>query len=388
MQLFCVVATKKPVHPNCPECITKRTELKKWDFAEEHLKLKQGHHAFPFSYLFPGHLPATTHAPQISLEYHLIAVAKTATGETITFSKPINLFRAIVPGNDKNSIRVFPPTNLTIRLTLNPVIHPIGDFPVSLRLSGITTKGTTSDVRWRLRKMNWRIEERQKMISPACSKHCLKLGGEGKGIQHEDTRVVGEGDIDYHKTPWKCDFEAGEVDAEFNCSVKALKKPVGDVEAENGLSITHSLILEMVVAEEWIPKHKPREVTPTGAARILRTQFHVVLSERSGLGISWDEETPPIYEDVPASPPGYKNEFELEASEVGSIEDFQLDPNTGQQSTTVASSSRAPPYSEFAPTSARGRNVLTADDLLLEPYERQPAPVEEQEEDDVQIVRA
>jgi len=30
-----------------------------------------------------------------------------------------------------------------------------------------------------------------------------------------------------------------------------------------------------------------------------------VVTERSGMGISWDEEQPPMYEDVPASPPLY-----------------------------------------------------------------------------------
>ncbi len=34
-------------------------------------------------------------------------------------------------------------------------------------------------------------------------------------------------------------------------------------------------------------------------------QFTLLITERSGLGISWDEEQPPMYDDVPASPPGY-----------------------------------------------------------------------------------
>lgn len=46
-------------------------------------------------------------------------------------------------------------------------------------------------------------------------------------------------------------------------------------------------------------------VTPTGAARVLRMQFRLTVSDRSGLGISWDEETPPVYENIPAAPPTY-----------------------------------------------------------------------------------
>lgn len=40
-------------------------------------------------------------------------------------------------------------------------------------------------------------------------------------------------------------------------------------------------------------------------ARVLRMQFGVMLTERAGMGISWDEEQPPMYGDVPVSPPGY-----------------------------------------------------------------------------------
>jgi len=391
----------------------KTSELKSWDFAKEHLHLKQGHHPFPFSYLFAGHLPATTHAPLVTVEYHLSAVAKTATGETLTFGKPVHLSRSVLPGNDKHSLRVFPPTNLTASVNINPVIHPIGDFPVTLHLTGITTKQKESHTRWRLRKLNWRIEERQKMISPACSKHAGKLGGEGKGILHEDVRSIGEGDVEYSKNPWKCDFDAGEIDSEFNCAVNHTRNPACDVEAQNGLSITHSLILEMVVAEEWTPKGKPNQITPTGAARILRTQFHVLLTERAGLGISWDEETPPIYEDVPASPPAYAKMTDFDLVEIdGLVEDFHLDPNTGAHGTVAPTSSRdarLPSYSPSRmtsstspsraasshspsrgrPSSSRGRIVVSVDDLMVEPQGRPLADTpDEEEEDDVQVVQS
>jgi hypothetical protein len=392
MQLLCSVSVKKPVHPNCPECTTKTTQLKTKNWAEEKpLRLTQGHHAFPISYLFGGHLPATSRAPLVTVEYSISAIAKTATGEKITYQKPINLSRSVLPGNDKHSLRVFPPTNLTANVNLNPVIHPVGEFPVTLRLSGITTKKNDSIVRWRLRKLNWRIEERQKMVSPACTKHALKLGGEGKGILHEDVRNVGEGEIDQIKNPWKCDFSAGEVEAEFQCHINASKKPVCDVEAPNGLSITHNLILEMVVAEEWVANGKPNQVTLTGAARILRTQFHVLLTERAGLGISWDEETPPVYEDVPASPPGYANmtDFDLAAID-GQMEELHLDPNTGVMGGAIASSSHAQrSLSTERPSSSRGRHMITVDDLLSEPNRapRQETP-EEEDEEDVQIVHS
>lgn len=45
-------------------------------------------------------------------------------------------------------------------------------------------------------------------------------------------------------------------------------------------------------------------------------KFRLVCTDRSGLGISWDEEAPPVYGDVPAAPPTY---FTIET---GSIADW------------------------------------------------------------------
>ena len=46
---------------------------------------------------------------------------------------------------------------------------------------------------------------------------------------------------------------------------------------------------------------------PTGAARVLRMQFKLNFTERSGLGVSWDDEVPPLYEEVRRveAPPNY-----------------------------------------------------------------------------------
>ncbi|KAE9969936.1 hypothetical protein EG327_010430 [Venturia inaequalis] len=403
VELSCVVSVKKPVHQHCPGCASKTTSLKKLQFAPEPLPLKKGMHKFPFSYLFPGHLPATTKSDLVSLEYKLNGVVTTTTGEKIKFTKDIHLGRSVLPGNDKESVRVFPPTNLTARVNHNPCVHPIGEFPVSLRLSGITSKTADSIVRWRLRKLNWRIEETQSMVSPACAKHSGKLGGEGKGIQHEDTRTIGDANIDYNKTPWKSDFDAGEVDAEFMCHINPSKLPVCDVEAPNGLKVSHNLVVEMVVAEDWSPKGKPNQVTPTGSARILRTQFHLMLTERPGLGVAWDEESPPVYEDVPASPPHYPNQgmTDVDLARIGGeLEELHLDPHTNHLSHTAAGPSSGLRTSMVRPVSAgsnssaelpsysRNRPVLDVDDLLTGPPDTRRESVAVESEEDIEVVEA
>ncbi|KAL9098541.1 MAG: hypothetical protein Q9163_005823 [Psora crenata] len=304
MVLQAKVTTRKPVSKDCPACTTKITDLFSWKFLTEPKRLERGTHAFPFSYLLPGHLPATSHSGLGVIEYVLDAKAITTLADKITIGRTLTVQRALMPGMDKTSIRIFPPTNLTATVVLPSVIHPIGSFPVQMRLTGVIDNSIKNiQRRWRLRKMIWRIDEHSRVISAACPQHAHKIGGLGKGVLHEDTRTIGSEDL---KSGWKTDFDAagGEVEMEFSAVVKANSRPVCDVDSPTGLITSHNFILELIVAEEQTAKGG-KYATPTGAARVLRMQFKLVLTERAGLGISWDEEMPPTYDDVPNSPPGY-----------------------------------------------------------------------------------
>ncbi|CAL5870739.1 uncharacterized protein PFLUO_LOCUS4979 [Penicillium psychrofluorescens] len=303
MRLVCKTSTKKPVSNNCPNCLTRVDELSRWNFLTEALLLKTGTHDFPFSYLFPGHLPASCSGSLGQIEYFLEASAKSIAGEEFSLRLPVNVRRALIPGNDKSSIRIFPPTNLTGRVVLPSVVHPIGKFPVEMTLSGVVDKNDETQTRWRLRKMMWRIEEHQKIVSTACQKHAHKIGGEGKGTDF--------------------DTAGGEIGLQFDASINPTTNPVCDMDAPGGLEVKHNLVIELIVAEEFCPNRNTRLITPTGAARVLRMQFSLHVTERSGLGISWDEEMPPVYEDVPASPPGY---FKLGGDGASTMEDYHGSP--------------------------------------------------------------
>ena len=89
------------------------------------------------------------------------------------------------------------------------------------------------------------------------------------------------------------------------CRSNSTPPPLCDVDSPTGLACHHNLVLEIIVAEEQTAVKSGKTAMPTGAARVLRMQFKLVLTERAGMGISWDEEQPPMYEDVPISPPGY-----------------------------------------------------------------------------------
>ncbi|KAJ5227091.1 uncharacterized protein N7469_007097 [Penicillium citrinum] len=367
VRLVSKTTTKKPVSSHCPNCQTRTDELTRWNFLTEALHLKSGQHDFPFSYLFPGHLPATCNGALGQVEYYLLAQAQSIVGEEFTLKMPLNLRRALLPGNDKSSIRIFPPTNLTGRIVLPSVVHPIGNFPVEMTLSGVVDKGDETQTRWRLRKMMWRIEEHQKIVSTACQKHSHKIGGEGKGVLHQETRIIGHNE---EKSGWKTDFDTagGEISMQFDASINPTNNPVCDMEAPGGLEVKHNLVIELIVAEEFCPNRNTRLITPTGAARVLRMQFNLNVTERSGLGISWDEEMPPVYEDVPASPPGYTKPDDTRSvmeDYTGSplplpeYEDLERMESLRLDSDSTHSSNQSIP-------SIRGRRGFTADDLMTE----------------------
>ena len=307
MVLRLAISTKKPIGKECAECRERYEEINTWNFLTEPKTFQRDEDSqFPFSYLLKGGLPASTNASLGALKYQLLAVATTANGETIEALHNLTISRAIPPGPDKSSIRIFPPTNLTGRVVLPPVVHPIGTFPIQMTLSGVVESKKESLTRWRLNKMMWRVEEQTSMISVPCPKHVHKVAS-GKALKlPQDNKILGHGEM---KSGWKTDFDTpgGEIylETEAAVSTKAGQRGVCDVNSEAGLEVKHVLIIELIVAEEYVPKKNKSVITPTGAARILRMQFNTIVTERAGMGISWDEEMPPMYEDVPESPPTY-----------------------------------------------------------------------------------
>lgn len=313
-------STKKPVSKECKECTVRHEIVREWKFLSEPKTFqKMQDNQFPWSHLLDGKLPATTNCLLGSIGYEFLVTAKTSSGETLTFTHPMNVQRAIPPGPDKASIRIFPPTHLTGRVTMPPIIHPIGKFPVTMTLSGVVEKKAQSQTRWRLKKMMWRIEEHSKVKSTPCEKHKGKVT-EGKAVQHTDSRQLGNDEM---KSGWKTDFDTagGEITLEFEASLatKPSHKPTCDVDSQSGLEVKHNLVIELIVAEEFVPNKNTNLITPTGAARVLRMQFALIVTERAGMGISWDDEQPPMYEDVPPSPPHYGNADKQLGSTAGAV---------------------------------------------------------------------
>ena len=315
---------KRPFQHHCEECADQVTEIKTWHLIPRLTTLRRGTHNFPFSVLLDGNLPPSMNTSAMSSTYIFRAEAtvtrSSAPAPFVTnFSSPVTVKRSIpVPDVPHHSVRVFPPTNIKTSVLYLPVIHPSGSNRVTLKMDGLKTlneKTKTLDL-WKLKKVTWRLEETVRTVAPACDRHLINMTADEEprgGALRVEKRLLGEKHI--HEG-WKSDFTGkdGYVDMEFDYGVhirsnnkRDLKYAI-DHKGEDGTQVTHSLLVEMVVSKEYAPEGKPHMAAQTGTGRILRMHFGVVLTEHSGLGVSWDNEAPPVYQDVPPSPPAYPKE--------------------------------------------------------------------------------
>lgn len=318
--------TKRPVAEKCPDCAVHTTTLKEWNLLSQPKTFAVDEYAFPLSYLIPGNAQVTTKGHIGNTEYRFHASATSETKEAFEYSKPLFVNRALRRGNDKNAKRIFPPLSICMNVTTPSVVFPTGPFNIMAHMTGVTCKLADRSMRWRLSKLDWRIVEKEKFISPACRKHIASLGGQGDGVAHEHTRVLAAAEL---RSGWKSDYAEDSIDCEIVCTMEAASRANTTVQPTAGghLTMSHALHIELVFAEDLVMNDRPGRATPTGNARVLRTQFPLVVTTRSGMGVAWDDEQPPLYEDVPESPPVYPHQVQQHDAPglvAGSVERIQL----------------------------------------------------------------
>ncbi|KAF6007630.1 hypothetical protein HII12_004520 [Brettanomyces bruxellensis] len=179
-----VVRYSKPFLPHssslqhCGACRRKVTELASWDVLSRRTAFAKGtSHSFPFGYLIPGKVPPTTvlstHGTSITYELVCKAVFINRRGaeDLINLSLPVMIRRSIFRGHDHNSLRIFPPTDVTATAAIPNISYPRSTFPVEIRMDNIATK----DRRWRMRKLSWKIEESVRVRAHHCVQHEKKF---------------------------------------------------------------------------------------------------------------------------------------------------------------------------------------------------------------------
>lgn len=206
---------------------------------------------------------------------------------------------------------------------------------MSVSLEGLSNKPPNEDVIecWRLKKASWKLEETVRTVARSCPRHRIPSTGRDNGDSRNravrtETRVLGDGNIPQE---WKAEYSAsaGNVDLEFDFGLHPQRvhhlhhaappryacDVAMNVAAPTGSEVTvsHSLMLELVVSRARAAIAKPDVATEMGTGRILRMRFRVSLSDE-GTGVAWDDEAPPLYTDVPPSPPGYDGDWAAEGS--------------------------------------------------------------------------
>ncbi|EGV66471.1 hypothetical protein CANTEDRAFT_117366 [Yamadazyma tenuis ATCC 10573] len=167
-----------PSVQSCKECNTRENVLARWDVVTARSSFAPGSHAYPFSHLLPGALPPSSKLGSKTstsyIKYELVAEAVVyAAPVPVKVMLPLHITRSVLKGPDRNSLRVFPPTDVRASAVLPNVVYPKSTFPVELRLDNMNSK--SGDRRWRMRKLAWRIEETCKVRAFCCPKHQSKL---------------------------------------------------------------------------------------------------------------------------------------------------------------------------------------------------------------------
>jgi hypothetical protein len=329
------VVQKKPYVNHCAECGNQYTELKHWSFLSHPTTLPKGQYQYPFSILLGGHLPATMDTPMVSISYefkaeaHILRGPSQSTGSLapIKFERVLDVKRCLPePDIPHHSVRIFPPTNIKASAHYTQVMHPAGTNTLTMRLDGLTARNEPAKTIefWKLKKITWKLEETLKTIAPACEKHTPAGPGASsptrRGLTRVETRILGERSLN---DGWKSDYEGGDGNVQFELDFAVVRQKhhaalryACDSKSKDGTEVSHSLMVELVVSKEWAPMGRPALVTQTGTGRILRMHYQVLLTELGGLGVSWDNEAPPVYQDVPPSPPAYPVEELPEGHEV------------------------------------------------------------------------
>ncbi|TID28852.1 hypothetical protein CANINC_002256 [Pichia inconspicua] len=184
--LFFIQTTRygKPFLPNsatlntCKNCTKRIVELARWDVLSKKTAFARGStHSCPFSYVIPGCVPATTllSTMNTTIEYELILKAVYLDPETkneilVNLSHPIQISRSIRREEDRNSSRIFPPTDVTATAVIPNVAYPRSTFPLEIRLDHVSTYKR----RWKMRKLNWRFEECVCVRAHHCTEHNAK----------------------------------------------------------------------------------------------------------------------------------------------------------------------------------------------------------------------
>lgn len=211
VKVYLIQVTKysMPFTPNqtlqgCEECTRRIMEIANWDLLPEEKIMETGKsYSYPISQIIPGDLPPSTFFSKDSfIKYELVSMIEYGDESIINLSMPIMIQRSILRSHDRNSLRIFPPTDITASAVIPNVVYPRSVFPIEIRMDHVVNK----DRRWRMRKLNWRLEESTIVKLGHCSDHTAKFESSQKEMKklqrnrkmHKSSGGIGHNTLNFY----------------------------------------------------------------------------------------------------------------------------------------------------------------------------------------------
>ncbi|OLL26310.1 hypothetical protein NEOLI_000387 [Neolecta irregularis DAH-3] len=287
VEVIQLVTSKRPVKTSCLDCITRKRTMCIKRYISVPVLMAQGSHEYPLTFLFKGSWPATTSSRISLIEYYLVATVTSGKrdGKTVSYisERPIHLNRSYEYLEEGlKHLRKFPDTSVKCKIFLPTSIHPHSSFLVTIQFTGL--KEQSGDV-WGIDSLNWMLKEYGVIVSLPCFQHAHHTSSHG--FVHEEKKIVGAGRIS--KGFKYIDAQKSECHMEFEFF--SGQEAASDVSGPSGIEISHDMTLDFTVL-----------LARKGAGlstRVLSMKCPVVISSRPGMGISWDNETPPMYGTIP-----------------------------------------------------------------------------------------
>ncbi|KAF5662938.1 hypothetical protein FHETE_7713 [Fusarium heterosporum] len=285
------ITQKRPYKRGCKACHRYALESKSHYVITTSVVLKPGTHSFPFFFNVGSYLPPSMDTSLVAVTWELHTVASIQPQgqlQTIprlyTYKRDLHVVRAIqVPLPIEPSRRLFPATGIENSCSYHPVMNKAGANRVELTLSGLLSRpgnGETIHV-WKLLKGSWWIEEKIETIAKACGAHCHISCEKKQEVERhrKQTNILGRGEI---YDGWTTNTNVNKVNLSFEYSLKKSKRSLSfDIKTgdKGETTLSHSLIIEVVLIKEHYPKGGSASPTRTGIARILRSSHSLFLSD-------------------------------------------------------------------------------------------------------------
>ncbi|KAF4962267.1 hypothetical protein FSARC_9656 [Fusarium sarcochroum] len=314
------ITHKRPFKKGCKSCQRYTLESKAHRAVTTSAILQRGTHGFPFIFEVGSYVPPSTNNSLIAVTYELHAdacIVPEGQPRTIphiyTYKREIPVARTIsVPTSPTYSRRIFKSAGSEIACRYNPVINLPGTNKVSLTLSGLLGYPEHGEVIhvWKLLKGSWWLEENIRTKAVACGRYSLtkvEKSCQG-GRDRTKTNILGEGGI---YDGWDQTANTDTIDLDFEYSIKKSKpysasyNPESSDMGETALSVSHSLVIELVLIKEDYPKDGSASATRTGIARILRSKQDIFIGDYTRPSVLRQEEELPCYDGTTMGPPDY-----------------------------------------------------------------------------------